>query len=239
MQSREMFWVGLLGLLAVAFIGVWNTPWEETREEARKSHSQDQLHNLAIGLLNYETTGGVLFPSTTLTSDIPPTDLHGWQTHMLPYIEQRPLHSRIALDRPWTDRTNTPHFQHVLDLYRNPASRAPNLGPTGLGLTDYSANTLVITASPMRLSAVTDGAENTIFAGEIGDNLPPWGQPRNVRDPGDGLYTSPNAFGGPWASQETQFSFLDGHIRSINRNIDPAVLKALATPAGGEAVKRP
>ena len=32
--------------------------------------------------------------------------------------------------------------------------------------------------------------------------------------------------------------FTDGSVQSLHAGIDPAVLKALATPAGGEAVDR-
>ena len=66
-------------------------------------------------------------------------------------------------------------------------------------------------------------------------NLLPWGHPANARDPAVGL-GHPAGFGGPWRGGATNVVLADGAATFLSPDIDPAVLTALATPAGGEAV---
>jgi hypothetical protein len=107
----------------------------------------------------------------------------------------------------------------------------------GYGLSHYAANARVLGADrPMRPQDITDGLSHTIMAGEVKENFRPWGDPVNWRDPALGLQTSPDGFAGPWSSGITQFSMMDGSVRIISKDIDPAVLRALATPNGGEPV---
>lgn len=198
----------------------------------------DHLHNLSIGLFNYESAHGALLPAASFGSAPVATDLHGWQTHLLPFVEQLPLYMAIDLKRPWLDPVNEPHFRIPIEVYLD-SRHNERIGSTGLALTHYSANSHVLTTAPLALADVTDGTTHTIFAGEIPANFPPWGQPRNVRDPIIGLHTSTHSFGGPSVDRSTQFSFLDGTVRSLNPDIGPAVLKALATPSGGDSAVAP
>ena len=63
----------------------------------------------------------------------------------------------------------------------------------------------------------------------------PWGDPVNWRDPALGISHSADGFGGPFENV-TQFVFADGHTHAISNKIDPAVLRALCTPAAGDAI---
>ncbi len=246
MKPQTMIWVGLAGLLFLGLLLLVTVmqPMGNVREAARKFQSQDHLHNITIALHNYEGVSGLLLPAAsttdlTVAGDLSSTtDLHGWQTLLLPYVERKPLFSRIDQSLPWDDPVNATPLMERVDVYENPGVvLAPT--PAGLAPTHYSANSQVMTTVPLKFSDVTDGLSNTIFSGEITTSLPPWGQPRNVRNPADGLHTSPRSFGGPWPGGETQFGFLDGRASRINPNIDPKVLRALATPAGGETVTPP
>ena len=87
---------------------------------------------------------------------------------------------------------------------------------------------------------ITDGLSNTLLAGEAAGNFKPWGYPANARDPALGINKTPDGFGGPWISKKgANFMFADASIRFFTDDIDPAVLKALSTPNGGESVKPP
>ncbi len=239
MQPRTMIWIGAAGLaLAAIVVNERYFTLSTPREPRMRSFSADHLHNLSLAVNNYAGRDGLLPAAASTTATVPPQDLHGWQTYILPFLEEKPLYDQIDLHQSWTDPINEPHFHRDLEYYRNYAI-STTTGPTGLALTHYSANSHVLTSVPLKLSDVTDGESNTLFSGEINARFPPWGQPRNVRDPADGLHTSPRSFGGPWSDRATQFGFLDGRVRAINPNIDPKVLRALATPAGGETVTPP
>lgn len=240
MQPRTMIDVGVVGLITA--IAVWlllKYGTADVATAAKQSQSQDGLHNLTIAAQDYESTAGFLPRAATVSSAPPISDLHGWQTQLLPYVGEASLHARIDHRRPWTDPLNEPLFRHNVALFENTAI-AETTGPTGLDLTHDSANSRVLTSGPpLRLTDISDGLSETLLLGEINTAFPPWGQPRNVRDPAVGLHKGPTSFGGPWSDRSTNFSVLDGRVNRLNSDIDPAVLRALATPAGGEAVKLP
>ena len=56
------------------------------------------------------------------------------------------------------------------------------------------------------------------------------------RDPSLGINKGPNTFSSP-GGRGVQFIFGDSSVRFINNDIDPKVLKALATPNGGEVIE--
>jgi len=107
----------------------------------------------------------------------------------------------------------------------------------GYALSHYAGNVHVLPPGiGLRLPAdFKDGTSNTLFAGEVSAGFRPWGHPLNLRDPGRGIRKSADAFAGPWPSA-TLFALADGSVRPVKNTISPTVLKALATPAGGEDV---
>ncbi|HSG72035.1 MAG TPA: hypothetical protein VLA12_16575, partial [Planctomycetaceae bacterium] len=85
---------------------------------------------------------------------------------------------------------------------------------------------------------ITDGTSYTILAGEINEGFVAWGTPINTRDPAKGLNKGPETFGSPYPSG-VQLLLVDGSVQLLSNDIDLTVLKALATPTGGESVKLP
>ena len=110
----------------------------------------------------------------------------------------------------------------------------------GYGLSHYAANGWVLGANlSLGISDLTDGASETIVAGEVRTNFKPWGDPANWRDPMLGINQSPEGFGGPYEqSYGALFLFGDGSVRFISQHINnnPTLLKAMSTPSGGERV---
>jgi hypothetical protein len=86
------------------------------------------------------------------------------------------------------------------------------------------------------LKEFTDGTATTLLIGEVNANFEPWGRPGNARDPARGVNTSPYGFGGPLGAGGALFGMADGSVRFVGEGISPAVLRALSTPDGGEAI---
>lgn len=88
-----------------------------------------------------------------------------------------------------------------------------------------------------RLSDVIDGNSNTIMISESTGSTN-WGEGgrATIRAFTAAPYLNgPDGIGSP-TGRDVNMVFGNGHVRSINSEIDPNVLKAISTIAGGEIV---
>jgi hypothetical protein len=159
--------------------------------------------------------------------------LHGWPTHLLPYIEQDELFKKIDLSRPWDDPVNAAHFTARIVPYHH--SRAPEKDAEGRPLIHYALNAALVNGGrPLTVKQLTEGrgAANTILAAEAHGNWRPWGHPVHWRDVALGLNRSPNGFGSPLRPPHpVAFVMADGSVRSFSGDTDPDFLELLAAPA--------
>ncbi|QDT43304.1 hypothetical protein Pan241w_34040 [Gimesia alba] len=200
------------------------------RHPTSKIKSKNNLKQIALALHNYHDRDRVFPPGGIETADGKP--YHSWQTMILPFVDQGQLHNQIDFDHPWTNPANQSQFQLNLPIYLNPAIEE-TVSPEGLGLSHYVGNKFLMqTNGNMRIRDIVDGTSNTIMAVETGENFKPWGDPTNIADP-------VNVIGGKRKSSFTGGNHVmmsDGRVRFVSENIDPAMLKALSTPDGGETV---
>lgn len=160
--------------------------------------------------------------------------LHGWLTHLLPFLEEQRLYEQVVFDRPWDDPANAAVYRTSPQEFQTP--RLPTQSGRGFGLAYYALNArLAQPDRPRDLAAITDGAANTILAGEVVERVPEWGQPANWRDPVQGINRVPTGFGSP-TGELAVFAMADGSVRTISASVDPRVLRALSTPAAGDKV---
>ena len=160
--------------------------------------------------------------------------MHGWAVGLLPYLEHRDLYEKYQLDQPWNDPANDNVAKSHLSIFINNGLRdAPYKDADGYGLNHFATNCRVIGPGPaMDLDETTDGLSKTIMVGEINEGFLPWAHPRNYRDPAQGLRVK-GSFGG-FHPDRTIVALCDGSYKLINNDIDPAVLRALATPAADD-----
>lgn len=92
--------VELLVVIAIigVLVGLLLPAVQQAREAARRVSCQNNLHNIALGLMNYESAY-FQFPvglSTAIDDDMGfDDDGFGWGTHILPFIEQNNLHIQL------------------------------------------------------------------------------------------------------------------------------------------------
>ena len=153
--------------------------------------------------------------------------LHGWQTQLLPFVENSRLYSKIKLDQPWNAEVNRPIMSVEVYEYLRSYDYVRK-DEQGFALSHYAGNIHVLgTGERKTFDSFKDrGRSNTILAGEVDTNFKPWGHPMNVRDPALGFNRSPNGFGAG-KGKPTQILMLDGSIRNFRDDTDPEFLKLL------------
>ncbi len=203
---------------------------------ARHSASKYNLKDIGDAVYDHDDDRGTLPRGITDGSDLEP--LHGWHVTLLPYLGHEVLHEQIDLEKPWDNAANAKAFRTIVPQFRN-GQIEQEFDDEGRADSHYAANVLVVSGrEPMVFRDVTDGLGNTLFVGEVNDEFRAWGHPYSFRDPRLGLNKVPHGFGGPWhetpVGERTQMLLGDGSVRSLDNDVDPAVLNALSTPAGGE-----
>jgi hypothetical protein len=226
-SAREPLWVHTVGMYS------------------SERGSREQLRWLGMATHDYASAHANAFPTGgTFTDD--GTGLHSWEARMLGFdnfTEWDPEGDRQRIDFtvPWNHERNAPIFKRIHPLYLNGGLiDPPVVDAEGYGLSHYSANVHVMGPNRgLKLTEITDGLGQTLLVGEVNTAFKPWGHPCNWRDPAHGINRSPQGFGGPPSQRGAWFAMADGSARFVSDRVSPEVLRALATPAGGETVDPP
>ncbi len=207
---------------------------QQARAAAQRTQSKNNMKQIGLALHNYADTYNMFPPGGIYTKKDEP--YNAWMTSILPYVEQSRVYEMIDSNQPWTSPANQPAFQMVIPAYLNPAIGAQQSTVGSLGAAHYAGNSqLLVKNKGRKFSEITDGTANTILAGEVSSGFKAWGDPDNLRDPAGGIGSGPQQFGGA-TNQGSQFLLADGSVRFISSNVNPQVMKALASPDGGEQI---
>ncbi len=225
------------------------------RDKARQAQARNNLKMFGIAFHNFHDIYGAFPPGGTMTQD--GELLHGWTMFVGPF------HSYVAPDldfnRGWRVPPNDRIYKCQGLEFLNPSQPGAVFDEEGFGLCHWAGNvhvlpvrTVQVDASTgsegpggnaaqlggqnggMSLAQITDGTSSTILLGTVGEQFKPWGHPANVRDPALGINRSPDGFGGPPGWHGAMFLMCDGSVKFLSENTDLSVMKALATPTGGE-----
>ncbi len=172
--------------------------------------------------------------------------MHGWMTPLLPNLGYEAIYRQIDLKQPYDFPANAPAMQQVIPEFSLPR-RKPSRSPRGLALTHFAGVGgqdvreptglvhlgLFSDGGPTRREHFTDGLSQTIIVGEIRDAFPPWGEPGNVREIGEGLNRQFRGFGNEAGTGAT-FLHADGSVKFYSNKTDRRVLQRLETRDGAE-----
>jgi prepilin-type N-terminal cleavage/methylation domain-containing protein/prepilin-type processing-associated H-X9-DG protein len=114
----------VIAIIAV-LIGLLLPAIQKVREAAARTSCQNNLKQIALGMLNYETAQGGFPPSRT-TGKVAYAPYypyeHSWTAALLPYIEQTASFNLYTYQRSWNDPVNYPAVRTYLKLFNCPST---------------------------------------------------------------------------------------------------------------------
>jgi type II secretory pathway pseudopilin PulG len=158
----------VLALLAILF-GMLFPAILKARAAASRVSSANNLKQLALACLNYESAYGVYPPGSD-------ANYFSTAAYLLPFIEQNALFQQLDFKKPITDEKNAKVAALQIRTFLSPQDGQqtvkPNLGATNYlfsagskpGLADN--NGVFYLGSKVKIADVTDGTSNTLLAGE-------------------------------------------------------------------------
>jgi len=82
---------------------VQTTLLSEARDNARRMQSINNMKQIGLAMLNYESVNRHYPAAASYSSDGKP--LLSWRVHVLSFMEQKKLYAQFHLDEPWTAKT--------------------------------------------------------------------------------------------------------------------------------------
>ena len=223
--------VPMLVICLGVMVGLLLPAVQASREAARRMQCSNNMKQIALAMLNYESTYKTFPPAYTTDANGKP--LHSWRTLLLPYMEQQALYSQIDLNKPWDDPVNLPFSQVVIPTYACPSGHTDSPEKTCYQVVIDPAG-IFSGPVPCKMFNVTDGLSNTLLVIETdSENAVPWMAPVDTDMPtclSAGQNTVANHNGIHNAA------LADGAVKALSNSIDAQTFKSLVTKSGGEIV---
>jgi prepilin-type N-terminal cleavage/methylation domain-containing protein/prepilin-type processing-associated H-X9-DG protein len=217
--------VAIIGIIACLMLPNVRTG----RTAAERNSCQNNLKQIALGLLNYAEKHGELPPAYTTDADGKP--LHSWRTLILPYIEERALYESIDLTKPWDDPANEKALNTIVSVYQCPSNPEPGNRTTYLAI--VTPDSCFRATQGRKLEEVTDKASQTLMLIEVDlDHAVPWMAPT---DADEQLILALGKSKISHAGGITNGVFLDGHVTGIaHGEKSEAPLRAAISASGND-----
>ena len=222
---------------------------QQARDAARRTQSKNHIKQLMLALHNYHDVHNGFPAGTVPNTTLKPEERLSWLATVLPYLDQSALYNQVDQKAGWNKgrneaitSTNVETFLHPSVSNREPGMTnyigLAGLGPEGPTLDARNPKAGAFAYDkPRHIRDITDGTSNTIFVAESSRSTP-WmqGGPSTIRPLTQQPYINgPDGIGGV-AVGGANVGMGDGSVRFISDKIDPKVMEALTTIAGGEAV---
>ncbi len=246
--------VGSIGTTAPVLVALLLPAVQQAREAARRSQSKNNLKQIGLALHNYHDTFNKFPTGTHENEKLKPEKRLSWQADILPYLDQAPAYNQIDFKKAWDDEANANVVNIKLPVYLNPSSLAVSpdgkvavttyVGLAGIGkdgpllkVNDPKAGFFAYDRATSIFN-ITDGTSNTMIVCDVSKDLGPWaaGGKSTIRPLTAKPYINgPDGLGGVHQGGMNVL-MADGAVRFVSEMINPDIMEALVTIAGGEVV---
>lgn len=200
------------------------------RSAADEVRSQNNLRQIALACLNYESAHMKFPGNTSQKRDGENENKFSWRVHILPFIEQNNLYQQIRFDEPWDSEHNKTLMEQMPNVYKSPGSKAEvgmtlyrGFGEGGILCGDDDEK--------IGFGNIMDGSSNTILAQEVDEKLAtPWMKPESLEIE-EAVMES--IFG---EHKTRNVAMGDGSVQKVPSSTDVETLMHLAQRADGNVV---
>lgn len=201
----------------------------QSRPAAYRSQCKNNLKQIALALLNYESEYHALPPAFTVDANGKP--LHSWRTLILPYMEQKTLYDKIDLTKAWDDPVNVEAYKsNAFSVYRCPIAACSENHTTYLAV--VTSNSCIRPTEPRLLSEITDNRAETLMVIELdSEHAVHWMAPR---DADESLILALGPKSKLAHSGGVHAACVDGTVRFLNADLPAELRRALISIAGKE-----
>lgn len=174
---------GLIGIIAILVIGavmamLFMSALSAHHHAAyRRAQSLNNLKQIVLALLNYETVHRTLPPAYIADENGRP--MHSWRVLILPYLDEQGLYDQYRFDEPWDGPHNRLMQERMPAVFADPRSdEEPNI------CTNYAVitgeGTMFPGATAIKLRDILDGPSDVIAVASIGESDIIWTEPRDL-----------------------------------------------------------
>jgi hypothetical protein len=215
-------------ILLIGLFGLFLPPVTRSREVARRSQCKNNLKQIALALLNYESHYHALPPAYTVNENGKP--LHSWRTLILPWMDQKALYDKIDLTKAWDDPVNAVALKTKISAYQCPSAVLPESHTTYMAI--VTSNSCFQATEPRLLSDIKDGSSKTLMLIEVdAEHAVHWMSPR---DADEALLLSVIPNGKHAHVGGTHAVLVDGSVRFVYKTLSLDVLRSIISISGGE-----
>jgi hypothetical protein len=232
-KSKRRWMPSLIGVLAVLgviamLIGLLIPARRGTGEPGRANTCRNNIRNVILALVQYESAHGELPPAYTVDAEGKP--LHSWRTLILPFLDQHSLYEKIDLTKPWDDPANQAARDASVELYQCPSAGCPPTHTVYFAM--VGPDRCLRPGEPRKLAEITDdhGLTLMIAEGDTADAVH-WMSPVDAAEPTLLNLKQARRLAHPGG---VNAATLDGRVLFVGDDTDPARLDALISIAGGD-----
>lgn len=196
-----------------------------------RSETTSQMKQLALALLNYESTNG-RFPKAAAFQAADGSPGLSWRVAILPFLEENALYDQFRKNEPWDSPHNRALIARMPSFFKSPGSKLEE------GYTNYVAivapNTILSNGRRgTSTQEITDGTSRTVMLVEADDDAAvPWTKPDDLawdtQQPLRGL-------GQIWSGRFYAV-FGDGSVRALGADLPAETINGIFSRNGGENV---